>query len=257
MINKRSKKEKISWAFIFFLFPVFILAQDITKNFEEANVAYRNEDYSAAINLYEGLLTQGYTSSELHYNLGTSYLKIDSIALANLYLERALKLAPFDERIQSNLSLARSRVETDIYEVPQFVLKRIWDMWTNILSPNGWVVLQILLSIALLGFVYYWQFRTVKGRRNGIVIMIFGLLIVLIISLVSGAYAAHIQKAMDTGIVMSDEVLLSGPDPRSPMVQKLSSGVKVIVLDEIDNWLHVELLNKETGWIQEDIVIRI
>ena len=256
-LNKNHLVRIINGVLILLCVPVFIFAQDIQASFQEANTAYRNEDYTSAINLYNGLINQGYTSSKLNYNLGTAYLKVDSIALANLYLERALKQAPFDDRIQGNLSLARSKVETDIYEVPQFILKRFWDVWTNILSPNGWVIVQVLILMLILIIVYYWQFKSTGILRRRLGLMSLFLVVVIGIMFLSGTYAAYQMRAQNSGIVMFEHQLLSGPDERAPIIQEISSGVKVIILDEVDEWLRVELLNKEAGWIEENSIVRI
>ena len=82
----------INLVYVLVCLPFFTLAQDLNESFREANTAYANGDYNTAINTYSGLITQGYTSSELWFNLGTACLQIDSVAKANLYLERALKM---------------------------------------------------------------------------------------------------------------------------------------------------------------------
>ena len=44
------------------------------------------------------------------------------------------------------------------------------------------------------------------------------------------------------------------PDNRSDEIENLSAGVKVKILDTIDDWYKVSLVNKEQGWIKVEAV---
>ena len=52
----------------------------LDDKFSEANVFYNNSDYQNAIELYNDIIDSGYHSSELYYNLGNSYYKVNDIA---------------------------------------------------------------------------------------------------------------------------------------------------------------------------------
>ena len=105
--------------------------------------------------------------------------------------------------------------------------------------------------------MYIWQFKSTKIQGNRLRLILMVLLFVLALVFVSGSYASMQQKAQITGIIMLDNSLMSGPDSRSPVIQEVSSGVKVRIIDEIDGWLRVELLNREAGWLRNESVERI
>lgn len=44
---------------------------------------------------------------------------------------------------------------------------------------------------------------------------------------------------------------MSAADERSEKKENLSEGVKVKIVDQIDNWYKVLLMNKESGWIEQ------
>ena len=67
---------------------------EITKT--QADSAYINNDFASAIEMYEQILKDNGESSDIYYNLGNSYYKIDHIAKAILNYEKALLLNPGD-----------------------------------------------------------------------------------------------------------------------------------------------------------------
>lgn len=72
-----------------------VVAQaDADKIWDDANTAYINADYVAAIDGYEKLLDSGLESDRLYLNLGNAYFKRGMNGKAILNYNRALKLAP-------------------------------------------------------------------------------------------------------------------------------------------------------------------
>lgn len=82
----------------------------LESSWQSANQFYSDGNYEDAVNQYESILNSGYESSELYFNLGNAYFKLNQIPSAILYYEKARKLAPEDEQINFNLSLANSRI---------------------------------------------------------------------------------------------------------------------------------------------------
>ncbi len=80
---------------------------DSQNLFKLGNKAYSRGDFSAATEFYEKLTAiSGYGSGVL-FNLGNSYARSGQIGKAILNYERALRLAPTNSDIQSNLELIR------------------------------------------------------------------------------------------------------------------------------------------------------
>ena len=75
----------------------------------QADSAYVNNDFAGAVEMYEAILADEGQSSDIYYNLGNSYYKMDNIAKAILNYERALLLNPGDGDIRFNLELAHSK----------------------------------------------------------------------------------------------------------------------------------------------------
>ena len=60
----------------------------------EADSAYIRNDFAASVEMYENILKNEGESSDIYYNLGNSYYKMNNIAKAVLNYERALLLNP-------------------------------------------------------------------------------------------------------------------------------------------------------------------
>lgn len=97
---------------------------DTEKIWNDANTAYVNADYPAATEGYERLLGEGYESAQLYLNLGNAYFKRGMNGRAILNYRKALRLAPGDEDIRYNLSIAEARTQDRIESVPVFFVKR-------------------------------------------------------------------------------------------------------------------------------------
>lgn len=91
---------------------ISLMAQE--SAFKEAEVAYKQENYNKAIELYEELLKNNGESYQIYYNLGNAYYKTNKIAPAILNYERALLLNPGDGDIRFNLEMSRLRTTDKI-----------------------------------------------------------------------------------------------------------------------------------------------
>ena len=75
---------------------------------EQAEGAYRQGKFSAALGLYEEELKNRPNDPFVYYNIGNCYFKMGSKGLAAANYYRAFKLAPRDSDIRHNLSFALS-----------------------------------------------------------------------------------------------------------------------------------------------------
>lgn len=75
----------------------------------KAEKAYDTKEYNTAIDLYEQLLKEGFTSFQLYYNLGNSYYKNGELGRAIYAYEIARKLEPDEEDVKINLSIANAK----------------------------------------------------------------------------------------------------------------------------------------------------
>ena len=95
--------------------------------FNKGNEAMVAEDYSEAIKIYESILNIGYESSELYYNLGNGYFRLELIGNSIWAYMNALDMAPRDRDIIYNISIVKMRT-IDRIEMPEtFIFLKIYE----------------------------------------------------------------------------------------------------------------------------------
>jgi len=125
---------------------------------KKGNKEYKNQNYEAALESYSAVLHQGLVSSELYYNLGNTYYRMGKIGYSVLNYEKALKLAPGDEDIKHNLSVANAHTIDKIEVLPKLFLIEWWDSLVMLFTVNGWAYTFIIIFtsfLIIIGLYYY------------------------------------------------------------------------------------------------------
>jgi tetratricopeptide (TPR) repeat protein len=224
---------------------------------EEANALYNSGDFRKAIEILENekdaQKSQGLESAGLYYNLGNSYFRVNEIAKARLYYERALLLDPGDRDTRHNIDYVMSKIEDKIPVADTFFLNIWFNAIQNLFSSNSWatigVVSFILFVLCLVLFFFSRYIFTKKAAfYTGIVLII----VVIFANIFSFRQKSRIEHR-DTAIIMAASVpMVSSPDINSKELTLLHAGTKVTVTKEDRSWLEVEIDNGTVGWIQRE-----
>ena len=222
-----------------------------TALFEQANQLFNSKKYSEAIQIYNQLLDKNFESFELYYNLGTAYYENNQLAEAILFYEKAKKINTGNKSLQHNLKIARDNVETEIIEIPDFILFRIWRSCIGLFSPMIWLVILLIFSSITFYSFLKWRNSSDSSRGSFAAIFYAGFLLSLILFMI-GLSSNRSHGMQKEGIVMRSVDLKSAPEDRSETYQQVSEGVKIKTLESLEGWYKVELLNKDIGWIKEE-----
>ncbi|NNK18236.1 MAG: tetratricopeptide repeat protein [Maribacter sp.] len=223
--------------------------------FNRATESYNNGDYQKAIENYSEILENGQHSAELYYNLGNAYYKLNQIAPSIYYYEKALLLSPNDEEIKNNLSYARNMTLDAIEVLPETGLSKIYNAVTGIMTFDQWsytaVVFMILFVLLYIAF-YYFNYATKKR------IAFISSIASLFISVMAVVFAFILHNdfnADQPAIVFDSEVKIKAePNKRSEAVFVLHEGTKVNVLDELNEWKKIKLVDGKTGWVTSESI---
>ena len=74
----------------------FGFSQNSDQLFSRANDLYKENKFSEALDLYLKIDSLGNPTTELYYNLGNTYYKLNKVAPTIYYYEKALKLNPLN-----------------------------------------------------------------------------------------------------------------------------------------------------------------
>lgn len=245
----------IFWGII----PEKVNGSEITDSlFIQGNTSYANRQYDKAIHCYTRVIYLGFESANLYYNLGNAYYKQKLFAYAILYYEKALLLKPGDNDIQQNLALANAHIVDKINAVPEFFLKRWIAAIRDMLGPNEWSHLTIiLLVITLSGLGIYKISHTLSFKKSGFICGIICLLLTLISTLFMYSRIRNIRDHESAIIMIHDVSARSSPDTQSTNVFVLHEGTKVMVTDSIKDWKEIRIANGIKGWIPAEAISEI
>ena len=219
----------------------------------QGNTAYNEGRYQQAAEYYQAVIGKGYVSSDLYYNLGNSYFKLNDIPSAILYYEKALKLDPKDEDINFNLSLANSRIIDRIEPLPEFFLKTWWKQVADLMSPDRWAWAGILLFVA---FLFLLAVFLVSGPIALRKTAFWSGLTTLLLSLLFFFMAYHSYREIRQekhGIIFTPTVTVkSSPSENSVDLFVIHEGTKVRLVDKLEGWTQIRIANGSVGWVRNE-----
>ncbi len=244
------KKEFLLFLAIFFSF--FSKAED--NLFKKGTEFYDSGNYQMALAYFDSLIDVGAISSEIHYNKGNCYFKLDSLALAIVEYERGLKINPKDIDIVYNLKVCNDLIIDDINQLPELFYKEWFSNFFDTISIYNWQILiitsLILLIISLI----------VSINRTDNKLKIFKTFLSIIISISLTIYfIGNITEKNNTQAIVKENALniRSAPSAESSVQFTIHSGTKVLVIDAVENWLNISISDGRKGWAQQTSFIEI
>jgi len=234
-----------------FILVLFICSQSFASEqvFEQGNKQYANENYSAAISLYDSILTSGSESSELYYNLGNCHYKTNDWANAIWHYEKSLQLNN-NEKTTHNLKLAKLKIIDRIEPLPQLFYKKWWVNLSQTLSTQFWQILA-LFGIGLIFILQLVsQFTSLKSK---LITKIFSIITVIVLLITQTSYHNNFTKK--EAIIFSETITVnSAPTSSSTNLFTLHAGSKVEIIDIIGDWINITIANGNSGWIAQNSI---
>ena len=138
------------------LFFSFCIGQN-TELFDKGNDLYNQGRYLEAIESYSDIIKDGKHSSELYYNMGNSYYKLNDIANSIFYYEKALLIDPKSEKITNNLSFAQNMLIDKIEPLPQNQINSFFSSIINLLDYSIWQYIFMFFEFSIK--IYYDKFN--------------------------------------------------------------------------------------------------
>jgi tetratricopeptide (TPR) repeat protein len=252
--------RKIALLFLAVLIPMLGMAQ-VEEWFEQGNAAYNEGSYEQALERYVNIENSGMESADLYYNMGNTYYKMKQFPMAILYYEKALKLAPGNEDIQTNLEIANLAVADKVNAIPQSFFARLWTRLKTVLSADGWAwVSVVVFGLLLLCVFVFVMARRVGWRMVGFFAGLF-LLVCLALSVIFALDRYRDLKNQDEAIVMTPTInAKSSPSVNSVDLFVLHEGAKVRIMDSAMDrpaydsiqpqvWNLIKLADGSIGWL--------
>ena len=219
--------------------------------FVTANERYNAGDFTLAIEKYREILISGNHSSDLYFNLGNAYYKVDSLASAIYYYEKGLKFYPNNPDLIQNLQYLNNLIINNIEPINVDVLSNKANYISNYFSLYYWSILCVILAIvsSFLFLLYYFS-RSSKIKRTTFTLFVLSYIITCSILFIS-FQNYNSQTDFQYAIVFDQSIDVNlEPNSNSEVLFKIYEGTKLEIIEDFDNdWLKIKLLDGQIGWI--------
>lgn len=218
---------------------------------DRANTAYINGDFHAAAEFYEQILARGLSSMKLYYNLANACFKEGQLGKSILFYHRALRLAPGNDDIRHNLSVAEARTKDNIEDIPEFFFVTWMREARHTMSCTAWSILSlVLLACALALFLVYLLAQRLSLRKAGF----YGTVVAVLLCMLTTWFALGERREMldDTSAVVmtASTAVKSSPDKSSTDLFVLHEGTVVTITNRLDDWCEVVIADGKKGWLE-------
>ena len=246
--------------FIIFLFllPGLTFAVDPEITIAKANKAYADGFYANAVELYKSVITAGYESVGLYYNLGNACYKQNDFTSSILYYEKALKLDPGNEDVNFNLKIANTKITDKIEPIPELFYKRWYKKLIESFSVDKWSKFGLaFLCFGLVAGLFYVVSKNLLIRKAGFWLGNFFIFMSLFSFLFAWQSYDDIMHRKEAIIFTPTVTIKSSPDEKSIDLFVLHEGAKVELIDNIGTWYEIRIANGSVGWLIASSVEKI
>jgi tetratricopeptide repeat protein len=247
-----------------------LAAADLSQLLDEANAHFRaatdlaskdeevaKERFRQAILRYEQILDEGEVQNgKLHYNLGNAYFMTGDIGHAILHYRRAETYNPHDLNLKQNLAYARSQRTDEVAPESAAKILRIVFFWHYDLPYS------IRFGLFAVCFALVWAFAIVRlFVRASALSWCIGITLAL-----SALFGSSIVTSMTVeaqskaAVVVVGEVTARKGDSESyqpSFEEPLHSGMECEIVEQRNEWLHVELPDGRRCWLPQRSLERV
>ena len=230
----------------------------ITDSVSAGNQLYNTGKYQDAIRKYQSVVSQGFESAELYFNLGNAFFKSGNATYAILNYERARKLAPNDEDIRYNLDLAHTQIVDNIVSLPEPGFLRWWKQLISSQSISFWGAMSIIAFFTFLSlFGLFLLSRSFSIKRFAFWISIAA----ISFSAITFSIGSHLTSKLinhNSAVITDRSVRIkSSPSETGTELFIVHEGVTVQLTDKLGDWVNISLPDGNKGWVKESSMVRI
>lgn len=225
---------------------------------QQAEELYAAEKYQEAADLYNAILSEGFESAALYYNLGNCYYKLGENTKAIVSFERALLLDPGDSMIRYNLEMAQQKIVDKIEVLPEMFLVRWFKALETSCSADVWGIVSVVLFVLFLVMLALFFYSSViLVKKIGFTVGVIAFLLAI-----SSFVLAERQNSRLTdrkyAVITAPSVTIKGaPDESGTSLFLIHEGLKVEIMEQLGDWYNIRLSDGNEGWIAKSDIERI
>jgi tetratricopeptide (TPR) repeat protein len=247
--GKKAAGVAVVAALLLLAAPAAQAQNNVDSLWNRAGEAFAAGQWQNALNYYQMIEGENLESADLYYNLGNTCFKLDDIAHAILYYERALKLDPAHADAAHNLEIVRQMTLDKIDVVPDFILVSWFRNLRQGLSADAWA--WITLALAAIVGVLFLLFR-ISGSTALRTVSFIGACIFAVLTVFTFVFSLQQKHAItrqDSAIVTTPVCSVkSSPAEGGKTVFVLHEGTKVHLLDNVGDFAKISIADGRQGW---------
>jgi len=230
------------------------VTQEDQSAFQQANEAYRQNDFAEAARLYAPLHEKFPQNSVLAFNLGNSLFRAGRLGEAILAFERARLAAPRNRDIRHNLNYVSSLLEYRVEDKRNWYIRSGEEVLSYFREREVYLLLlggYFLLMAAWIFSLYFRRGEPWGWFRKSLLAMTAVFMVL--------AIAKNVEtRVMRDAIVVAREAEVHfGPSLDSQVAFRLGQGLKANVIDSRQDWSRILLVNMESGWVQNKDIAEV
>ena len=233
---------------------------EISRQFQDAEHVFSKattpEEFLRAARLYDYIGRDSFVSGAVLYNQGNAWMRAGEVGRAIACYRQAGRYRPRNPYLSANLQYALSASGHAATVSSDSSIAGYVFFWQNWLSyPEKFTLTTLLLATALV----FGLLSHVSAYRRGLRRAAHVLGVLYLFSVASTGrdwlefdYTTH-------GVVISDEIVARKGDSdsyESAFTDRLTEGTEFTVLEQRNDWLHLQIVSVGTGWLpSRDVVV--
>lgn len=222
---------------------------DTANSYAKGCELFTKNEFRAAAKEFEMAAAQ-VQSSDIYYNLGNCYYRLNDYAQARLAYERALRISPSNSDARYNLKITVAKIKSQGAQPQSFITSWINDLVYS-QSIGRWTACALVLfGLVLAGALIYCFANAMWMRKTAFFAgLIF--LFVSIFSIVCAGIQTHNGKNPTEAIVLKQSDVRQSPSTESKALQQMLPGAKVRLISggTLKGWQQISLGGGQKGWI--------
>ena len=238
--------------------PLSARAQELNSMKQQADSLYAAENYEEAVKIYSSLADTVRTT-DVCYNLGCCYYRLDDMAHAVLWFERAAQLSPSDKDVRFNLELARSKTIDRIAPRHEMFFTALFHSLVQMFGQHQWAAVCLALFVAsLLALCLFLFSGRIVLRKTGFYAALVFFLLAVLGNVCACSQKSALEHRLSAIIVASSVNVKSTPSESGNDLFVLHEGTRVEIRDNtMKDWCEVQIADGKVGWIERSVMEKI
>ncbi|MBO7133315.1 MAG: tetratricopeptide repeat protein [Bacteroidales bacterium] len=246
--------KKIIANIAFLLMSLNMFSANVDTMADSAQNCFMQTRYAEALDLYDSICGMGYSSSDLYYNMGNCYYRLNEIPYSVYYYEKALMLDPSNSDAAFNLNIANRSLKQVVEAMPKPFYERWGDSLLGLMGTDAWTVFNIImLVLVLVGIALYLFMGNIALRKLGFSVAFVALVFFVITAVCAYKSSVRIKKN-NYAVVFEQSMVKSSPNADAVNSFEICEGLKVQVVDSANGQLNIRLADGKEGWIDANDV---